>query len=195
MVIFLYSVVGIFLLIIVLLTIPVRIKLCGKISVVNSIKNGNLQLMIGYKKRGLCINLLPEQYFTLGSYQQALFTFPLKKGKITPKKKQTDSKQSLGEAVNKKRIFKIIRSILKSLHWIECSLSGKLGMRNPMHSGMVFGIVHIMKSFLHREIVHIQVQPAFYPFMETDLTGTLHFRMSPLRTFILAVYTYLKHRK
>ena len=60
-----------------------------------------------------------------------------------------------------KRIPKIVAGIVQSFRFNQLNLQGRVGMRDPADTGMIFGTVQSLQ-YLFSNKVHIDVIPDFY---------------------------------
>ncbi|MCH7612607.1 MAG: DUF2953 domain-containing protein [Candidatus Marinimicrobia bacterium] len=169
---------------------PIRVRLSGNLTIQESYINGRLQLSFGYKNRGIGISIFPNRSITFGKYEKPLF-----------------SKTFYGKPIKsiflKDRVFllkkipftKLIKSILKTIRWEETSVSGRLGLSNPMQTGIIIGYVHAINGIAKPRKFSFSLEPAFSPKMNTDIKGNMQVRFSPIITTIHAGITYMKFHK
>lgn len=180
-----------------ILAIPIRIRIKGQLSIDNSNMNGNVRCLVGYKKRGIGISVFPNREFSLGRYKKPLFSFTLK-GKERSTHTTGKNKRSFGQkffSFKRLPLKNLSSAIMGSIHWVECSFSGKLGLNNPMQTGVIFGWLYKLKNMLQLQKIHLKVKPDFSPELDTDILGMIHIRLSPIKTVLVTSYTYFKHRK
>lgn len=182
-----------------MLICPIRMKLKGKLKFQESHLHGNARLMFGYGKRGIGINFYPEKTINIGTYHKPIYVKTLsRKSQKMNKKKHTKGKKSIKEKYQffrKIPIMQLTKSIIRSTRWEEFSLKGKMGLPNPMQTGMFFGFMNSFKGLVRPHKFILALEPVFTQKMITDVEGTLHVRFSPLVTIIQVGFTYFKFRK
>ncbi|MFQ6676989.1 MAG: DUF2953 domain-containing protein [Fidelibacterota bacterium] len=178
---------GVFLLIIVC---PVRIRLQGILSVQDSQVSKTLRLFFGYKNRGIGVHMLPAGSITFGLYRKPFF---IKSLDLKPIKfKFPEDNENLLKKIPQKNL---IKPILKTIHLEESSITGHLGLSNPMYTGIIMGYIHAVFGIVKLKKFECLIKPVFSPVMNTDIKGDMHIRFSPVFTTIQAVLSYLKFRK
>lgn len=122
-------------------------------------------------------------------------------GKIKVSKKEKDTTNSIKKNkekkfghINRKMIRPLVRAMYRHIHWKRLDLQGQLGLRNPMTTGMIFGITNGLRSTLSCEKCQVNIFPVFNNLPATDLTGSLSLRMSPGIVGIHLGWIYLKHK-
>jgi len=182
-----------------MLICPVRIQLKSTLKFKEAHINGFAHLMLGYRKRGVGINIYPEKAISFGTYHKPIYVKTLRdQSQETHEKKQTKDKKSIKEKYQffrKIPVMQLTKSIIRSTRWEEFSLKGKLGLSNPMQTGMVFGFMNSFKGLARPQKFILALEPVFSQKMNTDVEGTMHVRFSPLVTIIQVGFTYLKFRK
>jgi len=182
--------------VILLLSIPVRLRLNGQVSLSNTSIKGCFICFLGYKNRGIGINVYPDQRISIGSYEKPMFTFSMKgREKEKPSKVKKRQIKSTFTKLKRAPVMKMMKTLFRSIRWEECSISGKLGLNNPMQTGIVFGWLQGFKNIFRTEKCNINLDPVFEPKLETDLNGTIHVRFSPMKTAFQTGFTYLKYHK
>lgn len=169
---------------------PIRVRLRGNLYIQESHINGRLQLSFGYKNRGVGISIFPNKSITFGKYEKPFFS------------KTLDGKP-VKSIFLKDRVFllkkipitKLIKSILKTIRWEESSVTGRLGLSNPMQTGIIIGYVHAINGIAKPRKFSFSLEPTFSPEMNTDIKGNMQVRFSPIITTIHAGITYIKFRK
>ncbi len=186
----LYCIITLIGILLIIIICPIRVRLQGNLNAQDSQINGELQLSMGYKNRGIGIKLLPAGSITFGKYENPLMTkiFEVKQIKFDYLK---DRKRLL----KKIPYQKLIKSILKTIRWEETSIKGRLGLSNPMQTGMIIGYIHAVNGIVRPQKLNFSLEPAFSPEMNTDIRGNIQIRFSPIITSIQVCITYLKFRK
>ena len=184
---------------VILLICPVQIRVKGNLKFQESTLDGSARLLLGYSKRGIGIDIIPAKIISFGKYDKPLFVKALKREVKDKKHEKPDKlKKSFREkypSLKKMPVRQLIKSILKSIRWEEFSLNGKLGLSNPMQTGIIFGMLNAFKGLVKPKKYKLALKPAFSNKLHTNIAGTVHFRFSPLITAIQAVITYFKYRK
>ncbi|HJL74564.1 MAG TPA: DUF2953 domain-containing protein [Candidatus Marinimicrobia bacterium] len=177
--------------------IPIRVRIQGRIKMSAAALDGDAHLLIGYHKRGLSINILKQQNLAVGAYTKPLFFVPLKKKskKLIEPNKEKKSFMQIVQKLHKIPKRKLLRAVVRSIHWEEFSIAGQLGLKNPMHTGMAFGWMNGLSGIIHTNKLNFAVTPAFKPVLNTYIKGNIHVRLSPLLTALHAGITYFKFRK
>jgi len=194
----LYSILFIFSILLIVLTFPVNIRLIGRLKLKESDINGNGRLLLGYRKRGIGIDIFPDKTITIGTYQNPFFIKSLQKNTNTKKDEKNEKK---GKSIKEKYLsfrkipaMQLIKSVLESTHWEEFSLKGKLGFSNPMQTGITLGILNTFKGLTNPKKLTLELEPIFSNKLNTDVEGIMHVRLSPLVTVIQAGFTYFKFK-
>lgn len=176
-----------------------RMELKGKLKFQEAHLHGNARLMLGYAKRGIGINIYPEKTIDIGTYHKPIYVKTLgNNSQETSDNKQTKNKKSFKEKYQffrKIPVIQLTKSIIRATRWEEFSLKGKLGLSNPMQTGMVFGFMNSFKGLARPQKFILALEPVFSQKMNTDVEGTMHVRFSPLVTIIQVGFTYFKFRK
>ncbi len=182
-----------------MLICPVRIQLKSTLKFEEAHINGFSHLMLGYRKRGVGINIYPEKAITFGTYHKPIYVKTLgDRSQETHEKKQTEDKKSITEKYQffrKIPVLQLTKSFIRSTRWEEFSLKGKLGLSNPMLTGMIFGFMNSFKGLARPQKFILVLEPVFSQKMNTDIEGIMHVRFLPLVTIVHAGFTYLKFRK
>ncbi len=152
--------------------------------------DGGLQLILGYKNRGIGISIFPDRSIAFGKYEQPLF-FKRIEGELI---KSIYLKNS---ATLLKKIPSTIpvKSILRTIHWEETSIKGRLGLSNPMQTGIIMGYIHAFNGIARPRKLHFSLEPAFLPEVNTNIKGEIQIRFSPIITAIQTGISYVKFRK
>lgn len=194
-----YTILFILSVLLIVLILPVRIRLTGRLKLKESDIEGNARLLLGYRRRGIGIDILPKKTITLGTYQKPIFVKSLQKNtKKNKNHKQESDEKSLKEkymSFRKIPVMQLIKSVLKLIHWEEFSLKGKLGFSNPMYTGLALGFLNTFKGLVNPQKLILELEPIFSDKLNTDVEGTIHIRLSPLITVIQAGFTYYKFHK
>jgi hypothetical protein len=152
--------------------------------------NGRLQLSLGYKNRGIGISIFPNSSIAFGKYQK-----PLIFKKIEGELIKSISLKDTATLLKKSPSTKLVKSILKTIHWEETSIKGHLGLQNPMHTGMIIGYIHAINGIARPRKLHFSLEPAFLPEVNTNIKGEIQIRFSPIITAIQTGISYVKFRK
>ena len=186
----LYCIVTLLGILFIIITCPIRVRLNGNLNMQESNINGKLQLSLGYKNRGVGISIFPNRSITFGKYEKP-FIFKNIEGELI---KSIYLKNS---ATLLKKIPSTIpvKSILKTIQWEETSIKGRLGLSNPMQTGMIMGYIHAFNGIARPRKLHFSLEPAFLPEMNTDIKGKIQIRFSPIFTALQAGISYVKFRK
>jgi len=182
-----FTLLGILLLIIIF---PIRVRLNGNLIIQESFINGGLQFSFGYKNRGVKISIFPNRFITFGKYEKPLFSKTLDEKPI----KSIFLKDG-GFSLKKTPFTKLTKSILKTFHWEETSITGRLGLSNPMHTGIIIGYIHAINGIVKPRKFRCSLEPTFSPTNNTDIEGNFQIRFSPIFTTIKAGLAFLKFRK
>ena len=169
---------------------PIRIRLQGNLNVQDSSIIKKLQLFLGYKNRGIGINILPIRSIMFGMYRKPFLIKPIDLKPI--KFKFPDDTEKLLKKIPQK---KLINPIFKTIHLQETSIAGHLGLSNPMHTGIIIGYIHTVFGLVKSRKFECLIEPVFSPVMNTNIKGNIHIRFSPIYTTIQAGLAYLKFRK
>ena len=136
-------------LIILMLSIPIRLRFNGRLSLSRSSAKYRFKCLLGFKNRGIGIYIYPRKRFSIGSYENPLFTFTMKGSKKEKSNKELKRKfVSIIEKFRKVPMIKMMKTLFRSFRWEECSISGKIGLKSPMHTGMIFGWLQGYKNIL-----------------------------------------------
>ncbi len=187
---------GIFLFIILY---PLRIQLIGQLNLEETLMDGYVQLSIGYKSRGIRINIFPNRTISFGSYQKPILLKPL--GKKFDKFYYNQSKKSFSFLNNimsffrEKKISVIRKSVFKTIRWEELKIEGQLGLPNPMQTGMIWGYIQALKGIIQPKKLTILLEPVFTPELKTDIQGNVQFYLSPIMTSWQVALAYIKFSK
>lgn len=189
-----YTILFILSVLLIVLILPVRIRLTGRLKLKESDIEGNARLLLGYRRRGIGIDILPKKTITLGTYQKPIFVKSLQKNTKKNKNHKQESEEKY-RLFRKIPVMQLIKSVLKLIHWEEFSLKGKLGFSNPMYTGLALGFLNTFKGLVNPQKLILELEPIFSDKLNTDVEGTIHIRLSPLITVIQAGFTYYKFHK
>ena len=110
-----YTILFILSVLLIVLILPVRIRLTGRLKLKESDIEGNVRLLLGYRKRGIGIDILPKKTITLGTYQKPIFVKSLQKNtKKNKNHKQGSDEKSLKEkymSFRKIPVMQLIKSV------------------------------------------------------------------------------------
>ncbi len=173
--------------IILLKALPYRLTFRGRIIWMSKQKEGNVAIHFGGVTRGLTIAIYPYRQIGVGQYKNPLFTISL------PKRKQQKSKSPKKDR-SKQPYLKMGKAALSKVHFDHFSLTGDLGLSNPMHTGLMYGWIQSIGNLIKIDRLNVGIVPLFNNRFETDLDGQFHLKIVPVKVIWQAVKTYFKFK-
>ncbi|MFH1852294.1 MAG: hypothetical protein ABIA75_08120 [Candidatus Neomarinimicrobiota bacterium] len=158
---------------------------------------------VGGRAIGLCLSFLPAFQLGIGPYSKTWIKVTLKKSakrrppkkpkkiKIKPKKTFAQQLQALDRMPLMK---KLVAAVLRKIHWERLTLTGQLGLKNPMTTGLISGMVAWLKTILPTPPTRIDITTHFNGRLNLDLSGDLVFRLQPGVLAITALVVYIRNK-
>ncbi len=131
--------------------------------------------------------IYPYRRIGVGQYKNPLFTISL------PKRKQQKSKSPKKDR-SKQPYLKMGKAALSKVHFDHFSLTGDLGLPNPMHTGLMYGWIQSIGNLIKIDRLNVGIVPLFNNRFETDLDGQFHLKIVPVKVIWQAVKTYFKFK-
>jgi hypothetical protein len=166
--------------VILLLFYPLRLQFQGSCQMWDTTKSLKATVQMGGKTWGVAFVPFPERRVGFGPYAKPWFSFQLRPQRHSRLKKRV---RKIRRRDRSRTWFAVLRASLRSLHWESLRLDGRLGLKNPMTTGTLFGLLHALRGIIPCERVTIAVTPNFEVGQQntgtptTDLTGTIRVRL------------------
>lgn len=166
---------------IIILLIPIRFQLRGKIISDSSSTIYSGKILVGGKRFGIAYSPTITNNLCFGPYHHPWFHWTITSTLRSNKRKSASSHSPwiprLKKVVhNRKWRFAFFRSV----HWQYLSVKGKIGLENPMHTGILFGAINTISALIPPKVKKtINISPEFNPPLGTDLHGKLNFTFFP----------------
>lgn len=182
----LWTLLVLFIIIILLMVLPYRLTFRGRMVWKTEQKNGNAAIHFGGRNRGLSVALYPSRHISVGKYKHPFFSFsiPHKKKRKASKKKDRPERP----------YFKMGKAALSEIQFDQISLTGDLGLPNPMHTGLIYGWTQSIGKLINIDRLHVGISPLFNNRFETDLDGQFRLKMVPGKVLWQAGKTYFKFK-
>ena len=182
----LWTLLVLFSILVFLMVLPYRLAFHGKMIWKAKQKEGNATIHFGGLNQGLSIALYPNRRISLGRFDHPLFTISLPKKR---KQKKTQKKYH-----SNRPYLKMGKAALSEIHFDQFSLTGDLGLPNPMYTGLIYGWIQSIGKLINIKSLHVAISPLFNNRFETDLDGQFRLRMVPGKVVWQAVKTYFKFK-
>lgn len=150
--------------------LPWKVSLNGNIVLKGTVISTCGAVKLGTKRFGILV--IPPKSIHFGPFHNPWFSFSRKKkaAKRKPMKK-TKSKRTSS--------IKFLRPAFRAMHWDQFALTGKLGFKSPADTGIVYGGIQAVRGWVPSNRIQLDIQPVFTHQQDTDLTGSIRFRLVP----------------
>lgn len=175
-----------------ILVLPWRLALRGRLVIHPGSVAGRGSLRLGGKTIGLSLDLHPQRILGLGPYRKPWFKTVLKQGK-QPTKQTGASRDSRG-GLPWTLSMRMARSILEKVHWERLEVGGDLALPDPLQTGLVYGTLHLVRGLVPAGVVHLTVNPVFDGGTSTDLVSLIRIRFRAAVLAWNATRTYFKFK-
>ena len=168
-----------------ILFIPFRLAVSGKIKWIGQQKSGSTQIQFGGLNHGISVSPFPPIHIGVGSFDHPLFSFSLPKNNKTLKQKSMSTISYL----------RIGKATIEKIQFDHFFLNGDLGLPNPMHTGLIYGWSQSLGGLIKSKKLDITINPQFNNRFETDMKGHFGLKFIPGKVLWQAMITYFKFRK
>ncbi len=194
----LYLLLAIITLLLVLLFLPWRIGARGSLLSENANTIAEGSAVVGTIKCGIQVIFGKGIKIGIGPYEKPCITFKVKTGNKKPddkvktkkKKKPDKKKKQFGIGL----IRKMVPVVVRRIHWRKAHLAGTLGLKNPMQTGLIFGLLNTVKTWLPNRGDNIELAPSFLPGQKIDLKGEFILSLSPGVLAITMAWVYIRNK-
>ena len=175
---------------IVLLVVPYRLAFSGRLIWNAKERDGDVSIHLGGKTSGLSFSIFPYKKIGFGKYKRPIFSLAIQQ----KMKKKKNKKEREAKNQPKKTYLKMGKAALSQIQFDNLSLSRKLGLANPMHTGLIYGWIKFIENLTKIDKINFQISPLFNNRYETDLNGQFQLKMVPVKVLWQALITYFKFK-
>lgn len=177
-----------------ILVLPWRLALRGRLVIHPGSVAGRGSLRVGGKTIGLSLDLHPQRILGLGPYRKPWFKTVLVRGRGRQTTKQTGASRDSRGRFPGTLTIRMARSILEKVHWERLEVSGDLALPDPLQTGLVYGTLHLVRDLVPAGAVHLTVNPVFDGGTPTDLVAQIRIRFRAAVLAWNATRTYFKFK-